>query len=113
MFYHTHVSVNFVSDSNINTMKRKCHVRWVPCHHGMAGPQVADGGDGLQIWRVAAIILNKQSRTANRESPCRLVGWAWADNPVNIVPVTQYLKAPHLERKYHTIFSLSLVYPGN
>jgi hypothetical protein len=26
--------------------------RWVPCHHGMARPQVADGGDGLQIWRV-------------------------------------------------------------
>jgi hypothetical protein len=34
------------------------------CHHGMARPQVADGGDGLQTWRVAAIIINKQSRTA-------------------------------------------------
>jgi hypothetical protein len=32
----------------------------------MARPQVADGGDGHQIWRVAANILNKQSRTANR-----------------------------------------------
>jgi hypothetical protein len=42
------------------------HVRWVPCHHGMAHPQVADGGNGLQIWRVAAIILNKQSRTADK-----------------------------------------------
>jgi hypothetical protein len=31
----------------------------------MARPQVADGGDGLQIWRVAANILNKQSRTAD------------------------------------------------
>jgi hypothetical protein len=30
------------------------------------GPQVADGGDGLQIWRVAANILNKQSRTADK-----------------------------------------------
>jgi hypothetical protein len=38
-------------------------VRWVPCHLGMARPQVADGGDGLQIWRVAANILNKQSQT--------------------------------------------------
>jgi hypothetical protein len=28
--------------------------------HGMVRPQVADGGDGLQIWRVAANILNKQ-----------------------------------------------------
>jgi hypothetical protein len=36
------------------------------CHHGMARPQVADGGDGLQICRVAASILNKQSRTANK-----------------------------------------------
>jgi len=31
-----------------------------PCHHGMAHPQVAGGGDGLQIWRIAASILNKQ-----------------------------------------------------
>jgi hypothetical protein len=22
-------------------------VRWVPCHHDMTRPQVADGGDGL------------------------------------------------------------------
>jgi hypothetical protein len=36
------------------------HVRWVPCHHGMARPQVADGGDSLQFWREAANILNKQ-----------------------------------------------------
>jgi hypothetical protein len=32
------------------------HVRWVPCHHGMARSQVADGGDGLQIWRVSEYI---------------------------------------------------------
>jgi hypothetical protein len=42
------------------------HVKWVPCHHGMARPQVADGGDGLRICRVAANILNKQSRTADK-----------------------------------------------
>jgi hypothetical protein len=30
----------------------------------MECPQVADRGEGLQIWRVAANILNKQSRTA-------------------------------------------------
>jgi hypothetical protein len=36
----------------------KCHVTWVPCHHGMARPQVADGGDSLQFWRVAVNILN-------------------------------------------------------
>jgi hypothetical protein len=42
-------------------------VKCVPCHHGKAHPQVADGGDGLQIWRLAANILNKQSRTADKE----------------------------------------------
>jgi hypothetical protein len=42
------------------------HVRWVPCHHGMARPQVVDGGDALQFWRAAANILNKQSWTADK-----------------------------------------------
>jgi hypothetical protein len=42
------------------------HVRWVPCHHGMARPLIAVGGDGLQIWKVAANILNKQSRRADK-----------------------------------------------
>jgi hypothetical protein len=42
------------------------HVRWVPCHHVMARPQVADGGDIFQFWRVVANILNKQSRTADK-----------------------------------------------
>jgi hypothetical protein len=42
------------------------HVRWVPCYHSMARPKVADGGNDLQIWSVAANILNKQSRTTNK-----------------------------------------------
>jgi hypothetical protein len=29
-------------------------------------PQVADGGDGLQIWRTAANVSYKQSRTADK-----------------------------------------------
>jgi hypothetical protein len=41
-------------------------MKLVPCHHGMARPQVADGGDGLQVWKVAANTLNKQSRTADK-----------------------------------------------
>jgi hypothetical protein len=32
---------------------------WVTCHYGMARPEVADGRDALQFWRVAANILNK------------------------------------------------------
>jgi hypothetical protein len=43
-----------------------CHVRWVPCHYGMARPQVEDGGDALQVRRVAANILNKQLRAADK-----------------------------------------------
>jgi hypothetical protein len=31
----------------------------------MARPQLADRGDGLQVWRVAVNILIKQSRTAD------------------------------------------------
>jgi hypothetical protein len=44
---------------NIRTNERRTG------HHGMAHPQVADGGDSLRIWRVAENILNKQSRTAD------------------------------------------------
>jgi hypothetical protein len=32
----------------------------------MAGPQVVDGRDDLQIWRVAVNILNKQSQKADK-----------------------------------------------
>jgi hypothetical protein len=38
----------------------------------MARPQVADRGEGLQIWRVAANILSKQSRTADKGWPSSL-----------------------------------------
>jgi hypothetical protein len=34
-------------------------------HHCMGRTRVADKGDGLQIWRVAANILNKQSWSAD------------------------------------------------
>jgi hypothetical protein len=47
----------------------KGSVTCVPYRHDMARPQVADGGDGLQIWRVATNILNKQSWTAD-------MGWS-------------------------------------
>jgi hypothetical protein len=42
----------------------------------MERPRVVDGGDGFQIWKVAANILNKQSRTVNKEWSTSLwVGW--------------------------------------
>jgi len=34
-----------------------------PCHHDRERPLVGVGGDGFQVWRVTANILNKQSRT--------------------------------------------------
>jgi hypothetical protein len=50
------------------------HVKWVHCHHGMARPRVADR-DGLQIWTVAANILNTQLQTADGGYPFQLGGW--------------------------------------
>jgi hypothetical protein len=38
----------------------------------MARLPVADGGDGLQIWRVAENILNEQSQTADEKWPSSL-----------------------------------------
>jgi hypothetical protein len=32
----------------------------------MAGPQVADGGDGLQIWTVTVNILNKELQAGSK-----------------------------------------------
>jgi hypothetical protein len=57
------------------------HVKWVHCHHGMARPRVADTEDGLQIWRVAANILNKQSRTADSGWSSSLGVGRGANNP--------------------------------
>jgi hypothetical protein len=47
----------------------------LPCHHGMAYPQVAVGGVGLQISRVAPNILNTWSQTADGVT-LYLGGWA-------------------------------------
>jgi hypothetical protein len=46
----------------------------------MAHPQVADIGDGLQMWRITANILNKQSQTADGVA-LQLGVWAGANNP--------------------------------
>jgi hypothetical protein len=42
------------------------HVKWVLYHHGIARPQFADRGDGLQQWRLDASTLNKQPRTNDK-----------------------------------------------
>jgi hypothetical protein len=61
----THVNTYCTSNSTVFLILKR-HVRWIPCHHAIARPQVADGEDVLQVWRVAANILNKQSRTADK-----------------------------------------------
>jgi hypothetical protein len=53
------------SSFNIYT-RQQVHVKRVPCHHDVARPQVAGGGDAIQVCRVATNILNKQSRTADK-----------------------------------------------
>jgi hypothetical protein len=40
-------------------------VKWFHRHDGMVRSRVGCRGDGLQIWRVAGNILNKQSRIAD------------------------------------------------
>jgi hypothetical protein len=44
-------------------------------------PQVADGGYGLQTWRVAANILTKQSLTADKGRSSSLGVWRGATTP--------------------------------
>jgi hypothetical protein len=68
----------------------QCHVNVIPCHHGMARPRVAAAGDGLQIWRVAAIILNKQSRTVDK---------GWSPNLV----LGEGLTTPHCYEMLHRL----------
>jgi hypothetical protein len=54
---------------------------WVPTHHSTVRPPVEDGGDGLQIRMVAANILDKQSRTADKGLLSNLRVRSWL-NPV-------------------------------
>jgi hypothetical protein len=46
----------------------------------MKGPQVLDGEDGLQIWRIAAKILDNQSHTAYEGSFSGLRVGQWINN---------------------------------
>ena len=48
----------------------------------MTSLQVADGADGLQIWRAAANILNKQLRTADKRWSSSSEVGRGANNPL-------------------------------
>jgi hypothetical protein len=67
-------------ESIVIVLTKDFHVKWVSCQNGMLHPQVVDT-DGLQIWRVAANILDKQSRTADRGWPSSLGVGRGANNP--------------------------------
>jgi len=60
--------------------RKKWNEFWVenvgPCHHGMTRPRIADGGDGLSMWRVSVNILNKQLWTADKRWLPKFWGWA-------------------------------------
>jgi len=53
----------------------------VSCLHTIALPRVTDGGDGLQIRRIAVNILNKQSQTADKGLSSSLGVGRGAKNP--------------------------------
>jgi hypothetical protein len=61
----THVIVRLQLISGFVTRNTIYGARWVPCHQGMARPQAAGEGDGLQMRALAANILKKQSRTVD------------------------------------------------
>jgi len=52
-----------VKHSDNFTFTLPFYVTWVSCYHSMGRSQVADGGDGLQMWRVAVNISNKKWQT--------------------------------------------------
>jgi hypothetical protein len=63
----------------------------------MARPQVADGVDGLQMWRVAENMLRNQSRIADKGWCSSLEGWARGQQLLTVkeqlvTDVTQGLK---------------------
>ena len=54
--------------------------RWVPVTTAWCLPWVADRVVGLQIWRLAANILNKQSWATDQEWSSSLGVWLEANN---------------------------------
>jgi hypothetical protein len=77
----------------------------------MARPQVADGGDGLQIWRTAKNILNKQSRTTDegRSSSLELGVGRTTHHRKNLIFYKILHRASDLDEYLMTDFSLENV----
>jgi hypothetical protein len=43
------------------------HVKWVLCAYGISSSHVSVRGDGLQLWRMTANMLNKASRAGDEK----------------------------------------------
>jgi hypothetical protein len=53
---------------------KNVHIESVPCHCSIAHPRLVNGGEGIQIWRVAASILDKRRGEPIRgSSPARIL----------------------------------------
>jgi hypothetical protein len=73
----------------------------------MARPQVADGGDEFQIWKIAANALNKQSRIAENGWSSSLDIGCGDNNPSSREIVTKFIKCLGLRRAFaHTVKDL-------
>jgi hypothetical protein len=70
------------SEGNYLLFMIKCPCYVGPCHHSMARYQDVDREHGLHIWKIAANILNNQSRTADIEWSHRLGVTRGANNTV-------------------------------
>jgi hypothetical protein len=46
---HLYNYLVIIANHNYGDNDKVNHVRWVPCHHGMARPQAVDGGDALKV----------------------------------------------------------------
>jgi hypothetical protein len=53
----------------------------------MVCPQVVYGRDGLQIWRIAANILNKQSQTADKGSRGGPPAWGLDSIKIDLIEI--------------------------
>ena len=100
-----------------------------PCFHGTTRPQAADRGYGLQKWRVAANMLNKQPWTADRGDPLAYgLGEGltiphriketvtnplnkprnWIDSLVRLQQINQHMKSYIMLTHTHCILRLTL-----
>jgi hypothetical protein len=74
-------------------------------HHGAPHPSVADGRDGLQIYRVDAKMLNKKSPRAERD----LYSIVWVERRAkNFSPLKRNQKVIKCDRKIFKIGTAAL-----